>query len=262
MPVKLRGHIIKTPLPGYPKIVESIDDTTIEERYTMAPGELVLLPSPGDTYQGDIPIALSDTPIVLRERRITPKPGSVLYAVELIYGPPEYDEGGGAAGGGRGARVVYEYTTEDIDVPLKQHVNYRTEWNHVLLRKIGVDISGGDWSEATGLEIPDDLAESFKWARPGDPVPDGWHVVRTETKPGVESFRRGVVVVTVTKRASIRRKFEQESKQDYTRQQPPLTFGHAGEWLRGGSRIYAEGKTWVMVVQYTNSLKIDPDLYD
>lgn len=262
MPIKLRGNIIKTPLPGYPKIVESVDDTTVEERYTMAPEELPLLPSRGDPYDGEIPIVLVDVPLVLRERRVTPKPGAVLYSVELIYGPAEHDEGGGTSIRGRGERAIYEYTTEDIDVPLKQHENYRTEWNHVLLRKNGVDISGGDWSAATDLQIPDYLADSFKWARPGDQVPDGWHVARPETKPGVESFRRGVAVVTVTKRAATRRKFEKESKTDYTRQTPPMTFGLAGEWLRGGSRIYSEGKVWVMVVQYTNSLRIDPDLYD
>lgn len=262
MAVKYRGNIIKERLPGYPKMVQSEDDTTIEDKFTVAVGEILYLPGIGDKYPDDLLSALSDVTMTLRERRLVPKPGGGLFEVELIYAPADEDEGGF----GSNVRAVYEYTTEDIDVPLAQHPNYQTKWNHVILEKDGELWSWNDfdifWKEAVDLTIPDVFFGIFQWSKPGDSVPEGWRVIRSETKPGVESFRRGVVVITVTRKSRSKKAFERESKTDYTRQNPPKDFGHKGEWLRGGSRIYPEGKSWIMTVQYTNSITIDPDLYE
>ena len=102
----------------------------------------------------------------------------------------------------------------------------------------------------------------YKWLQPGDKCPEGFVVIARETKPGVESFRRGITTVQWVRRCGCKRKLEKSAALDYTIQMPKETFGKSGLWLRGGSKIRRNGRKWELTVSFLNSMDYDVDLYE
>ena len=245
--------------PGYPKISSEEDNLTVTELYVMNAAEMRKLPKRGDEYEGEMPLPNDVGKLVLLRIGAEPKATGGPWTVTLEYGPePLYDE---VSGTGRNqVRKTYEMSTEDMDVPLEQHKDYRTCWNHVLLAKTGLNAVPEWWGEATDTVIDGD---DYKWGKPGETSKEGWHVVKAETMPGIESWRSGAVTVTVTKTCRSREGFDREAKkQDYTIGKPGKTFGVTGKWLRGGSSIRREGRRWVMTVAYINCKRYQEELYE
>jgi len=154
--------------------------------------------------------------------------------------------------------------TQDYDVPLAQHKNYKYFWNHKLIGKLLKDkspITPSWYNEKTTGEITGPDAMKYKWIKPNDKVPDGWCVLTNEGKPGVESFRSGITTVQMIKRSGNKRNLEKSAASDYTMETPKETFGKTGSWLRGGSKIRKSGKRWELTVSYLNSKYYDKDLY-
>ena len=244
--------------PGYPKIENSEENLVVRLVYMVGAKAMKSLPKIGDKYNGAIPISSEIEEVVLSRVTAEPKSEDGPWRVELEYTPePLYDE---VSGNGRN-RVwkTYEMSTDDMDVPLEQHEEYQARWNHVLLAKDGVSAVPTWWETTADTVIAD---TNYKWGKPGEKVEEGWHVIKAETKPGVESFRDGVVTVTVTKLCHKRSGFDAEAKRrDYTVSAPGKTFGIEGMWLRGGSSIRREGRRWQMTTQFINSKYIDKDLY-
>lgn len=246
--------------PGYPKINMEEDNLTVQEVYVMNPRAMEKLPKIGDRYRGEMPLRNDVGDLVLTRVQAHPKGGGAeVWEVDLEYGPkPLCDDESGS--GRNKVRKWYEMGSEEMDVPLEQHPRYRACWNHRLLAQEGVAAVPAWWETATSTAVAD---RRYRWGAPDEEPEEGWHVLKNETKPGVESFRNGAVTVTVTKSCLRREGFEAEAKsQDYTRGKPGVTFGVGGEWLRGGSSIRREGRRWVMAVTYINAKQIDEDLYD
>lgn len=246
------------PQPGYPKITETEDNFTVSVRYVCTALEMRYLPKVGEAYRGETGFPYDGDKLVLSERRAEPKAEGGPWVVDLVYAPePLYDE---VSGSGRNqVRKTYELSTEDMDVPLAQHPRYRMCWDHVLAAAPGMGVPSW-WPSAVSAVS---AGASYRWLGPGEQPPEGWSVVAAETKPGVESFRSGVVRVHVTKTARKRAQFDSEARrQDYTIGAPGKTFGVSGTWLRGGSVIRRNGRLWELSVDYINAKAIDTDLYD
>lgn len=239
--------------PGYPKITAEEDNITVSLQYMVEKGRLRDLPDLGDPYRGELPRGSGVEKVVLTRMTCTPKTPDGPWLVDLEYGPePLYDETR------KGVRKTYELSTEDMDVPLAQHPDYKMKWDHVLLSKGGSSVPSF-WRSATSAS---GTGESYMWAKPGDVIPEGWKVIAAETKPGVESYRSGVARVTLVKTCRSRSALQAEARsQDYTIGRPGTTFGYRGDWLRGGSSIKRNGRRWELTVDYLNSSRIDRDLY-
>ena len=244
--------------PGYPKITCEEDNLTVQEQYVMNAAAMKKLPRLWDEYEGEMPLPNDVGKLVLLRISAERKTEGGPWTVDLEYGPePLYDEV--SRSGRNQVRKNYEMSTEDMDVPLEQHKDYRTNWNHVLLAKSGLNEVPEWWGTATDTVVD---GEDYCWAKPGE-TKEGWHVVAAETMPGVESWRNGAVTVTVTKTCRSREGFDREAKkQDYTIGKPGKTFGVTGKWLRGGSNIRREGRRWVMTVAYINCKKYQEELYE
>lgn len=157
----------------------------------------------------------------------------------------------------------WEYDTQDYDVPLAKHQNYRFCWNHKLAAKISAGSSVPEWFETAVNELLDKSSASvYKWLKPGDKCPEGYKIIAQEKKSGVEAFRRGITTVQWIRRCGNKRTLEKSAQLDYTIQTPKETFGKTGQWLRGGSKIRKNGKKWELTVSFLNSKDYDVDLYE
>jgi hypothetical protein len=231
------------------------DSLNLEIEIVIPASDFSELPEIGSKYKGDIANVYGINQLALTGTEMTALGGDDEYfRCRLTYGPsPLYDESSS------GVRKVYELTTEDMDVPLAQHEDYRMKWNHVLLAKSGKGMPSF-WSDAKDSS---GSGSDYQWAKPGDAVSDGWVVIAAETKPGVESFRSGVPMVIKTETALSRTSLQNEAKHnDYTKDTPGITFGFGGQWLRCGSSIRRNGRWWELQVRYINCKKVDSDLYD
>lgn len=249
------------PQPGYPKITLTEGDLTIRERYFMSKDELKYLPEIGDAYRDDIPLRSDIEKLVLDEISTEPRSSDGPWVVDLLWKPePLYDDVSGR--GQNRIMKTYELSTEDQDVPLEQHPAYRTCWNYILIGRNGVGLEvPAWWATATNVKVAGD-GTSYQWIKPGGLISDGWRIICQEIKPGVESYRSGVVRVIVTKTCLRRGPLQDEARrQDYTTGSPGITFGYNVSWLRGGSNIRRQGKKWELQVSYIGVHIIDEDLY-
>lgn len=251
---KVKGDVSMVRQPGYPVVTEEEDSVTVRDCYVCAASKLDSFPAVGSLWRGYLPRNSGVDRVALRRVERHPMSSDGLWLVTLTYEPePLYDRVDGDI------RTTYELATDDMDVPLEQHPSYRACWNHTLLGKAGETVPAW-WATARNTE---GTGETYQWMKPGDPVPEGWTVLKAPAKPGVEAFRSGVPKVTVTKTSPKRAPLQQEARrQDYTRGAPGVTFGYSGSWLRGGSSIRREGRRWVLTVVYMNSAVVDTDIYD
>lgn len=242
---------------GYPEVSGQDGDETVTVKITAtAAGIAKNLPRYGQYFSSDDEFFARFSYLQLTGRTVALNLGKKTYSITLTYSVKEADEGEEST-----VKRDVEYTTQDTDVPLAQHKNYRVRWNHILLTS-GADNSVPDWWEsATDVKIPAGDAEKYVWALPDDKIPDGWRCLCAQTKPGVESYRSGVCTVTEISRSTNKSYLQRTAASDYTIQKPPDTFGRPGEWLRGGSSIRKSGNYWELTVSYLNSTKIDRELY-
>lgn len=254
--MKLAGSISYVVQPGYPKLISDEGTFELQVNYLLNEDEvgMDLHQIRGDFLDQRFPMFFN---LNLRCQRysLTPKPGHKVWLLEVTY-----SSGDAETGDSPDLKEVIEMSTEDYEVPLSQVNGYRVCWDHVLLRKNGSSKVAAWWENASDTVLPDSSNAEFKWAKAGADIPDGWHVFKSETMPGVNGKLTGTRVVTVTTYGT-KQQLSKKSKKDYTKEPPPETFNMPGEWLRGGSSIRKEGKKWALTVQYRNFDHIDPRLY-
>lgn len=250
---KVVGTIQLTPQPGFPKLTGSDGDETITMKYRCTEEELPALPQYGDTY--DFAGVTGNT---LETRNIERHSSGEFYDVVLTYKAPPSEMKSVPSGP---VMEEWDYETQDYDVPIEQHENYLTCWNHRFIVIKGEVENIELWSTATNTELDEDQSAKYAWIKPGDKVPSGWYEQHAEYKPGVESYRAGITTVNCVKRCTDVKKLIADAIKDYTIQTPAKTYGRTGEWLRGGSKIKKEGRYHVLTVSYLNIQEIDRDIY-
>lgn len=258
MSARLVGNPDWVVQPEYPELSGQNGDETITLQIIATAAGMVNLPSYGEEFKSDDPFFSSFSWLVLTTRTVKAIPGKQTYLVTLVYTTPD----NAAVNYEATVSAEVEYTTQDVDIPLAQHENYRMCWDHVLIARSDTNHVPGWYFTATDQKIPDDYAGKYAWMKPGDKIPDGWICAAAETKPGVESFRQGICTVTETRKSTNKNYLSRSSKSDYTIQKPPDTFGRPGEWLRGGSSIRKNGRYWELTVAYLNANRWDRDLYN
>ena len=243
--------------PGYPEVSGQDGEESITVKIiATADGLEKNLPTYGSYFESDDPFFSRFNYLLLRGRSVTLDQGKKTYSVVLTYGSLESDDGEEAT-----VRSEIEYSTQETDIPLAQHENYRVSWDHILLAKNGISAVPAWWETASSKTISQDDAARYAWASPEEKIPDGWFCLRAERKPGVVSFRRGICTITEIRRSTNKSYLERTAELDFTIQTPPDTFGRPGEWLRGGSSIRKTGRYWELQVSYLNSAIIDRELY-
>ena len=257
--VKTLGVISWEIQPGYPKLTNNDGGKEVQVNYLINESEISSLPEIGNDFIDSRFPVFANLGVRLSKLVLTPKPGGVFWLLEETFSSP-----GNSTGENPDVEEAIEYSTEDYEKPLESCEKYRTCWNYVLLRKDNHSgtVTDSWWKNAVNTQIPDDYKGNFMWCKATDCIPDGWHVLKSETKKGATGRLSGAVVVTVTRKANSKNLLARQAQKDYTKQTPPDNFGRSGVWLRCGSSIRKEGKKWVSVVQYRNFDKIDPDLYD
>ena len=256
--MKVIGTISWEVQPGFPKLTNTDGSLELQVNYLLNEKELEELPAIRENFIDPRFPAFHGMWLRLSRMTVTPKPGYKIWLLELTYTTP-----GDSSGDNPDVKETIEYETEEYEEPLKACENYRTNWDHVLLRNSSCKdaVPRSLWESAVTTVLADSYIGKFQWANPDDAVPDGWQTVCAETMPGVTGRLAGAVIVTVTKKASSKVRLEREAGKDYTRQNPPDTFNRPGEWLRCGSSIRQEGSKWVLTVKYRNAKRINKELY-
>jgi len=274
MATKLIGNVVWVIQPEYPTLSSQRTSQTLAVKlHASAAGLAANLPALGAAWSSTDPFFGAVTNLVLTTREVKPLAGTVLYEVTLTYTDDDSSEYVSGSGFTAVTRSV-ERDTQDTDVPIGQHPNYRTCWNHVLLHRIADDSSYDItwWPTATDTVIPAANRENFRWAKPDDALPDGWSVLNSAVKKDVESFRDGVTTVHVIESSASKNALTKSAAADYTTQTPPDTFSLPSSitvdeesvpcWLRGGSKIKKNGRKWELEVSYLHAKRgVDTDIY-
>lgn len=259
--VQLIGSFGWVMQPGYPELSGDDGAETITVRYKVTRDAIQSIPLPGSTfYSPEHPFFNMFPRIRLKTRNVKTVKGNLVYDVTLVYAYPP----GAEPMGDTTVHEELEYDTNEFTAPLSANKNYRTRWDHQLIGKTGEDgIAAPDfWEEAKTTAIPASFAGLYAWKRPDDKTPDKWALVHDLTKPNVEGYETGTAVVSYTLRSTSKAKLVKRIADDFHISSPPDTFGAAGEWLRGGSKMRKEGRYWCQTVTYKNAKVIDRDLYD
>jgi hypothetical protein len=255
---KVIGIIEMRPRPGFPTLKGSDGDEVLAMQYTCSEDELTAIPEYGDNFTDSrYPFFTALTSHVLDKRNITRDKSGELYTLELEYRSPAGDANSPSGP----VMEEWDYETQDYDVPIEQHPNYRTCWNYRFIVIKGETPDPELHSAATDTELTEGEAEKYAWIRLGDKVPVGWYEWGSPQKKAVESYRAGITTVNRIWRCSNLKKLTVDINKDYTISAPDKTFGKTGEWLRGGSKIKKEGRMWVLTVSYLNIKEIDRDIY-
>jgi hypothetical protein len=244
------------PRHGYPRLDGQEGDETLtvawHERNPVLPDYWTAF------YDGRYPLFSAFTDLVLRKRKVTPV-GIDLFEVEVEYHTSGND--GTLITLGGGASAICTISNDAVDVPIAQHPNYRTIWNHDLHMQ-GQDETLGWVTTVTDTVIEEFYAGKCAWAKPGTKPQEGWRVYQAATKPGVESYLAFLPVVHViyTGRKS---RLERTMAYDGMIRTPPETFGIEGlKWLQVGSSITKQGKDWQLATDFRGSKTIDTDIYE
>ena len=248
-----------TMCPGYPQLTIGENSEELRVNYTASSAALASLPEIGSYFvSSDTALSVfSGRDLPLKSLTITPMPGYKTFKLELVFSREDSDDNSDHQ-----VSTEYEYSTEEIQYPLAEHPNYLVKWDHQLAAKTGTTAIPAWWDTLNKAEVPTADAATYKLLRRGDAAPDGWAVLKAPEKTA-DNYLRGCAVVTVTKRAVSKVKFQADAGNDFTRASPPQRFGiSGGEWLRGGSTIRKDGKKWVQVVSYRHSRVVDHDLYN
>ena len=256
--MKVVGEISWTVQPGYPKLTNSDGSLELAVNYLLNEKEIGDLPEDRGAFLDSRFPAFHGLGLILKKSVLTPRPGYRIWLLELNYATPS-----DSSGENPDLDETIEFDTDEYEEPLRQVPGYRTHWDHVLLMADDspVTVYESWWNAATNTVVPDSARKYVKWARPDDAVPEGWSVLRAETKPGVTGRLTGAGVVTVVTKATRKSAFTKDMQHDYTRQTPPDTFGLGGQWLRCGSSIRKEGKLWCRTVKFRIAKAVDRDLY-
>lgn len=246
--------------PGYPQLSGSEGDETITMKYRCTEAELSALPDYGDTFADtNHPYFMTFTGNLLDTKSIIRDKTGEFYDVTLTYKPLSSEMKSVPSGP---VMEEWDYETQDYDVPIEQHANYLACWNHRFVVKKGEVEDIELWSTAENTELDDEQSAKYAWIKPGDKIPEGWYEQHAVYKPGVESFRSGLTTVNLVKRCTDLKKLIASAANDFKIQTPAKTFGKAGQWLRGGSKLKKEGRYWVLTVSWLNRDEWDTQIYE
>ena len=258
---KVIGNVRWVLCSGYPQVsgTDGIEQLTV--KYTVDEDGMEAVPEYRDFYvnRSASRFFAKYERMRLKGKSIVPLESGDVFEVTLTYAHDDND----VPDAGATVHEEWEYDTQDYDVPLAKHTKYRYCWNHKLAAKTSAGAAVPGWFETAKNEVMDaGTGDTYKWLKADDKCPDGYTVIAQETKPGVESFRRGITTVQCIKSSCSKRKLERSAQQDYTIKRPKETFGKDGQWLRGGSKIRKNGKKWELTVSFLNSRDYDVDLYE
>ncbi len=172
-----------------------------------------------------------------------------------------------------------ELTTQDIDIPLAEHEAYKLWWNYDLYCGYEVTntlpagfepatadaaINSGDKTPSSNVDA-EAIVSRYAWIKPGQKPPEGKNLKKFMecTKPGVESYRRGVPIVTLVVKCRNLNAVIKHVSTNYSVQVPKYTFGFSGgQWFSGGCSIKKNGRYWECRREYSHhSQGCDKDLY-
>lgn len=139
-----------------------------------------------------------------------------------------------------------------LSMPLEQHPNYRTKWNHYLFGKTSTVPSF--WNTATNTEL---TSSDYVWGdRLSDKPDKTWQVVKDPTMPGVQHYTIPTYVLTETARY---RSFQEAARAlgskvgRISSPKTSITVSGNRNWLCEDGRIQWDGKNWIGSYTYTLS---------
>jgi hypothetical protein len=258
---KVIGNINWIVQPGYPRLEEEESGAIITSVYICPPDKITeKLPSFGSSFYDDrFPYLNIYTDLLLKRRSVIPMSSGQCVQVTLTWEAPDL----GALNTDGTMEESVEYISQELQIPVAQHSDYLANWNHKLLVKIPSSEapSATFWNTAKTPTMSQEEAKYYKWAKPDDPVPDGYAVIYPEEIPGVEFYLTFTPEVQWTQISSDKTLLQRKAAQDGTKQSPPDAFNYQGQWLQSGSSIRRHGKSWARSVKFLGSKKWDERLY-
>ena len=174
---KVVGTIQLTAQPGFPQLSGADGDETITMKYRCSDADLASLPDYGDTFSdSNHPYFTTFTGNILETKNITRDKSGEFYDVTLTYKRSEGSPGAVPSGP---VMEEWDYDTQDKDVPIEQHPNYLTKWNHVIIARTGTNVAYSGWNTDTGKDpnvMSKENVKIYRWIKPDDPVPNGWEL--------------------------------------------------------------------------------------
>ena len=139
--------------------------------------------------------------------------------------------------------------------PLEAHPAYRTCWNHYLFARNGVSTIPAWRATATDTLVPAADRDNYMWSKSLAGAQDGFKVLASPVKPGIDSFDTAVYTVTETARfrsasaagAMVAAKLNRIGA-------PAETFGNSnGNWKCDDAEVSWNGKYWLAKLAWTRS---------
>lgn len=149
-----------------------------------------------------------------------------------------------------------------LQVPLEQHTNYLTCWNHYLFGTAGTSLPG--WHASATDTITD--TPTMVWGKSLSDRPDGYIVLAQPTKPGVTHYEVATYRVTeIIKQRTHTKAGEFVAGKLNKITTPGTTFGiTGGNWKCDDANVVWRDRAWYATLTYTlsgDSAGWDPDLY-
>ena len=148
-----------------------------------------------------------------------------------------------------------------LSMPLENHKDYRTCWNHYLAAAPGITSVPSWWGSAKKAELGDSDAQNYRWVKsPGECPGDKkgmWRTIKAPTLPGVESYDMATYSITESARFRTARaagkmvagKLNQIGK-------PEEDFGltpSGYNWKCDDASVSWNGKHWLATMTWTRS---------
>jgi hypothetical protein len=152
-----------------------------------------------------------------------------------------------------------------IEKAIETHENYLKNWNYGLIAKAGTTASPSFWLDAKDGEMSEADAKIYKWISAGSPIETGWYLLKSATKPAVESYP--VAAPIVQEKTYFKNK---KKAWNYggiiNKLQAPKETGKLNNsdncWLITSFSIQKEGSYWVVNRSYQYSDEWDTDIYN
>ena len=146
-----------------------------------------------------------------------------------------------------------------LSMPLENHKDYRTCWNHYMAAAPGVSAIPAWWESAAKTELDDADAQKYRWVKsPGECPNDKkgmWRTVKDPAMPGVESYDMATYSITESARfGSARAAGRMVANQLNRIGAPNETFGiEGGNWKCDDASVTWNGKYWLATMTWTRS---------
>lgn len=203
---------------------------------------------------------------ILRSWTKTQKQAS-LWQVEVVYSisySSNWSDDDQTVVGKKSAQL----SVRNIQIPLQQHPEYRTIWNHYLIANNG---NCPSWiTDKTDTLLTTADRANYQWVKsigevPVDPDSQGryWEIVAKPSKAGVEYYDMACFVVTISAKYKTASSAGGAISKNINKiASPSQDFGLSGQWKLDQASVSYDGKHWIASSTYTRAIdEWDKDLY-